>query len=40
MRTAAKEFTELFRLLSEPPLQPYYRYVGADFFNGIDRVSK
>jgi hypothetical protein len=36
---AAKEFKELFRLLSESPLQPYYRFWGKDFFNWIDQVS-
>jgi hypothetical protein len=36
---AAKEFKELFRLLSEAPLQPYYRFLGKDFFNWIDQVS-
>jgi len=39
-RTAAKEFKELFGLLSEQPLELYYRIVGRDFFNWIDTVSK
>jgi len=37
---SAKEFKELFRLLSEAPLQPYYRFLGKDFFNWIDQVSR
>ena len=35
-----KEFKELFRLLSEAPLQPYYRFLGNDFFNWIDQASR
>jgi len=38
--SAAKEFTELFDLLSEPPLKPYYAFLGRDFFAWIDLVSE
>ena len=38
--SAAKEFTGLFRLLSEAPLKPYYDFLGKDFFAWIDLVSE
>lgn len=40
VRAAAREFTELFRMLGEQPLEPYYHFIGKDFFNWIDQVSK
>lgn len=38
--SAAKEFTELFDLLGEAPLKPYYDFLGGDFFAWIDQVSE
>jgi hypothetical protein len=37
--SAAKEFTDLFDLLSEPALKPYYAFLGRDFFAWIDQIS-
>jgi hypothetical protein len=38
--SAAKEFRELFDLLSEAPLKPYYDFVEGDFFAWLDQVSE
>jgi hypothetical protein len=37
--SAAREFADLFDLLSEPPLKPYYAFLGRDFFAWINQVS-
>jgi hypothetical protein len=39
-KTAAREFAQLFELLSEPPLRPYYRAAGKGFFPWIDQASR
>jgi hypothetical protein len=36
---AAKEFKELFNLLAEPPLMPFYHVVGREFFQWLDQVA-
>lgn len=38
-RSAAREFLALFGRLSEPPLAPYYRSLGKDFFLWIERAT-
>lgn len=35
LNVSSKEFITLFRLLSEPPLWPYYRAKGSEFFDWI-----
>ena len=37
--SAAKKLRELFGLLSEAPLKPYYDSLGKDFFAWIDEIS-
>lgn len=39
-RVSAKEFRQLFKLLSEPPLWPYYREVGGRFFDWINQNER
>jgi hypothetical protein len=39
-RAVAHEFRRLFARVSEPPLVPYYRAVGRDFFGWIDRAAR
>jgi hypothetical protein len=34
----AKEFRQIFNLLSEEPLRAYYKAVGADFFGWLEKV--
>lgn len=38
LKRAAQDYTTLFELLSEPPLLPYYRAVGAEFFAWVARM--
>jgi hypothetical protein len=38
-RSAAQDFVRLFARLSEPPLAPYYRSVGKDFFPWVERAT-
>jgi hypothetical protein len=35
----AQEFSQLFRILSEPPLWPYYRNIGDDFFCWVTNIT-
>jgi hypothetical protein len=39
-RAVSHEFRRLFATVSEPPLEPYYRAVGRDFFGWIDRGTR
>ena len=39
-RAAAREFNLLFPLLSEPPLKPYYRSLGMEYFNWVDEIAR
>ena len=38
-QSAATDFVRLFGRLSEPPLVPYYRSVGKDFFLWVERAT-
>jgi hypothetical protein len=40
LRKLAAEFQSLFARLAEPPLQPYYRFVGQGFFAWLERVAR
>lgn len=39
IKAAAREFNALFPLLSEPPLKPYYRSLGMEYFNWVDEIA-
>lgn len=39
-KAAAREFNLLFPLLSEPPLKPYYRSLGMEYFNWVDEIAR
>ena len=36
-RENIKKFSELFALISEPPLKPYYDMIGYDFFHWLKK---
>ncbi|MGH8219317.1 MAG: hypothetical protein ACREUT_12265 [Steroidobacteraceae bacterium] len=38
-RAAAKQFGELFAVLEEPPVAPYYNAVGRDFFDWLQEAA-
>lgn len=40
LHALVKEFKQLFDLLSEPPLWPYYRSVGGNFFDWISENER
>ena len=40
IKKATKEFQQLFVIVSEPPMLPYYRAAGKDFFTWVDNVSR
>ena len=40
VKAAAREFNALFPLLSEPPLKPYYRSLGIEYFNWVDEIAR
>jgi hypothetical protein len=39
-RKSAKEFDRLFHILSEPPLLPYYRAAGKEFFDWLAQINR
>jgi hypothetical protein len=40
LRPLAAEFLRLFSLLSEPPLEPYYNSLGAEFFAWVRAIAR
>lgn len=40
IKKATDEFQQLFGIVSEPPMLPYYRAAGKEFFAWVDRFSR
>jgi hypothetical protein len=39
VRDAAREYMELFHKLAEPPLFPYYQFLGRQFFGWLSQIA-